>query len=1447
MGKRRRNKAVASASAAVGGVTDGSGSYGRDDGTTALSLSLSSVRGMSPRDVAMYADGLPVTRSPGSHGHAQYGLSSSVGSYGGASSPMGRAAAGRVRSLSLASQTSRAQTSHPLLPYEAVCAAAHDNVDALTKFVKSHHDASHARDRVGRSLLHVAATCGAGTAVAWLIDEAGVDVDQFDAESGWTALHRACYAGQIQTAVQLVEHGASLEMVDHNGLTALDLLRADIRSWFSLDDHARPAMAGSTKHKTHAHPQPDTDRQELAREVWSWGSNQNYVLGFGDSDNRKNCQRLNLWTPEDRVSILQASTSKYHTLLVDSNGQAYSFGFGRGGRLGSGVDDTRLEPAPVQLPGKVTAVAAANYHSVFVTDKGRVFVCGSNKCGQLGVGHAGSDDDETLAPVEIKFQKNCRVRGAAASNLHTLLFCDDGTVYTFGRHNGQLGYQVDGGINTIQTTPRVAPIFSEQKRCVVAQAVATENVSMILSQQHDVYLFHNGIIRRLPSLPLRFSPVLSQARHYVDKPTCRSVSAVGDTTVVVGSNGSVYLGKNADGVLPVLLVGCPKGTRVRQAAVFDHKTRGIQLTLVSEDGQVYGGSPSFDVPGQGFRHHVLMLDRIPFLHQAHSVVCDEHGSHFVALRQSTRTDTPHPLRPQLSSDTDSDMDNVSLEDSSPGGDEPLDEEVLDVDIAGEVDVGFAAVANMHGFAGSDREDDAEQCGGPGALGSDFSEGSKDDEFAADLLGMLEHGLHTDVTFIGQLDGQPVPAHLVVLSMRGVVHPQIKSGATIAVPGADAEALRACMAFVYAGQLPATHPSSDTADPDACRSMLSAASFLALTELQRWLCASSLPESQPHRGLPLLLTDPGPKHDALIVCESGVDIPVHKAILAARCPYFEARLQSRWTATDDDEALTVVNAPVPLTPSTGRALVCFLYENHIDANNSSMGDEEVFELIAVARSLLLDRLEQLCEAELETRLDAMSLIPVWETAVAQQANRLSFACAWLAAKHLDVLFEFGLLANMSEELWVALQDKYVGQLPEGRDIVLPEPDCFEKLPTPTKKSKQQQQHPSSSSLSPSSLPASGAGHVPPASSKSNAQSAGAPFSVADVLAPPSASRRREPLPHGGPVSPPRAGFGKGHKAISPKTPKTPGTPTTPTTPTSPEPPVTPRGQQTPTTRLFRGSSETPPPRFGVPPVRSSSWSGGGSATSPTSLRDIMAGEAQQLPSKSGKGNRWYVPKSTTSQRRKAAPEQPSPTKPVAKPWGGLNSSPKTNAISFAELERLDRLEFERQKAAAAAATAAMPVPATIRSPLGSGGGWKAPAQSPDCSQVKRGECLLLSGFFSVCVCLGTVVARSLHRITSRPATQQKPSLAQVMRAEERQKQRHERRTRTRSLAVIQIEEKAVAELRELYQVDGNPEELVDIVLAHSDDGDAVFGLAEAEHNLLLGTLSAPSPRHSTGWA
>eukprot|EP00051_Salpingoeca_urceolata_P023128 m.388181 g.388181 ORF g.388181 m.388181 type:complete len:441 (+) comp20068_c0_seq5:3705-5027(+) len=440
---------------------------------------------------------------------------------------------------------------------------------------------------------------------------------------------------------------------------------------------------------------------------------------------------------------------------------------------------------------------------------------------------------------------------------------------------------------------------------------------------------------------------------------------------------------------------------------------------------------------------------------------------------------------------------------------------------------------------------------------------------------------------------------------------------------------------------------------------------------------------------------------------------------------------------------------------------------------------------------------------------MSLIPVWETAVAQQANRLSFACAWLAAKHLDVLFEFGLLANMSEELWVALQDKYVGQLPEGRDIVLPEPDCFEKLPTPTKKSKQQQQHPSSSSLSPSSLPASGAGHVPPASSKSNAQSAGAPFSVADVLAPPSASRRREPLPHGGPVSPPRAGFGKGHKAISPKTPKTPGTPTTPTTPTSPEPPVTPRGQQTPTTRLFRGSSETPPPRFGVPPVRSSSWSGGGSATSPTSLRDIMAGEAQQLPSKSGKGNRWYVPKSTTSQRRKAAPEQPSPTKPVAKPWGGLNSSPKTNAISFAELERLDRLEFERQKAAAAAATAAMPVPATIRSPLGSGGGWKAPAQSPDCSQ--------------------------------------KPSLAQVMRAEERQKQRHERRTRTRSLAVIQIEEKAVAELRELYQVDGNPEELVDIVLAHSDDGDAVFGLAEAEHNLLLGTLSAPSPRHSTGWA
>lgn len=60
-------------------------------------------------------------------------------------------------------------------------------------------------DTAGRSALHVAASCGKLDMVEWLVTERHQDPSQKDKESGWTALHRALFYGQLATARLLVQ------------------------------------------------------------------------------------------------------------------------------------------------------------------------------------------------------------------------------------------------------------------------------------------------------------------------------------------------------------------------------------------------------------------------------------------------------------------------------------------------------------------------------------------------------------------------------------------------------------------------------------------------------------------------------------------------------------------------------------------------------------------------------------------------------------------------------------------------------------------------------------------------------------------------------------------------------------------------------------------------------------------------------------------------------------------------------------------------------------------------------------------------------------------------------------------------------------------------------------------------------------------------------------------
>ena len=60
-------------------------------------------------------------------------------------------------------------------------------------------------DGFGRSPLHVAASRGHTHIVEWLVSRKKVAMDTGDRESGWSALHRSVYFGELGTAVALVK------------------------------------------------------------------------------------------------------------------------------------------------------------------------------------------------------------------------------------------------------------------------------------------------------------------------------------------------------------------------------------------------------------------------------------------------------------------------------------------------------------------------------------------------------------------------------------------------------------------------------------------------------------------------------------------------------------------------------------------------------------------------------------------------------------------------------------------------------------------------------------------------------------------------------------------------------------------------------------------------------------------------------------------------------------------------------------------------------------------------------------------------------------------------------------------------------------------------------------------------------------------------------------------
>ncbi|BBN02425.1 inhibitor of Bruton tyrosine kinase [Marchantia polymorpha subsp. ruderalis] len=398
--------------------------------------------------------------------------------------------------------------------------SVHDVEIALLHLKKQNGNVNE-KNAFGSTALHIAAWRNHLPVVRRLL-AAGADPNARDGESGWSSLHRALHFGHLAVAGLLIEAGASLVLEDSKGRTPVDLTSGPLKQ----------SLLNSTF--------------TGAKEVFSWGNGSNYQLGIGTTGILRVPARVDALQGCDIVSVAAA---KFHSVALTATGEVYSWGFGRGGRLGHPDFDIHSGQVAVITPRQITnsfgcrpvrVIAVAKHHTIVATDNGEVYTWGSNREGRLGYPHV----DTQPTPRRVNTLK-AKVVKVAAANKHNAVLTEAGEVYTWGCNlEGQLGYGTSN--STSNYIPRLVECLKGKKLTSVATA---KYHTVVLGAEGELYTWGYKMVnprrvavarntKKAGPLPLKFH--ISERLHMV------AISAGTTHSTALSEDGLVYYWFSAD-------------------------------------------------------------------------------------------------------------------------------------------------------------------------------------------------------------------------------------------------------------------------------------------------------------------------------------------------------------------------------------------------------------------------------------------------------------------------------------------------------------------------------------------------------------------------------------------------------------------------------------------------------------------------------------------------------------------------------------------------------------------------------------------------------------------------------------------------------------------------------------------------------------------------------------
>ncbi|XP_021843295.1 PH, RCC1 and FYVE domains-containing protein 1 [Spinacia oleracea] len=325
-------------------------------------------------------------------------------------------------------------------------------------------------------------------------------------------------------------------------------------------------------------------------EIFSWGEETGGRLGHGvdaDVSHPKLIDALNT------TNIELVACGEHHTCAVTLSGELYTWGDGafNFGLLGHGNDVSHWVPKRVNGPLEgihVSYISCGPWHTAVVTSAGQLFTFGDGTFGVLGHG----DRKSVSMPREVDSLKGLRTVRAACGVWHTAAVvevmvgssgssnCSSGKLFTWGDGDkGRLGH----GDKEAKLVPTCVAALVEPTFCQVA---CGHSITVALTTSGHVYTMGSPVYGQLGNphsdgkLPTRVEGKILKC--FVEEIACGAyhVAALTSRTEVYtwgkGANGRLGHGDTEDRNGPTL-VGALKDKQVRSIACGTNFTAAICL------------------------------------------------------------------------------------------------------------------------------------------------------------------------------------------------------------------------------------------------------------------------------------------------------------------------------------------------------------------------------------------------------------------------------------------------------------------------------------------------------------------------------------------------------------------------------------------------------------------------------------------------------------------------------------------------------------------------------------------------------------------------------------------------------------------------------------------------------------------------------------------------------